>query len=79
MTFCTTKRIEITRCKRRKVQLNFNGGEITSDAGVLLLKQADTGLTKRISINDPHCKDKINHKAGDILCQRITYKIFRTV
>ena len=41
MTKCTTKTIEITRCKGRKIQANFNGGEITSDAGALLVRQAD--------------------------------------
>ena len=75
MTKCTTKTIEITRCKGRKVQANFNGGEITSDAGAILLNRADKmiGLTKRIAatINDPRCKGKIDHKAGDILRQRV--------
>jgi len=73
MTLCTTKTIEITRCKRRKVQVNFNGGEITSDAGALLLKLADkkTGLTKRIAINDQRCQGKIDHGASDLLRQRV--------
>ena len=73
MTVCTTKTIEITRCKSRKVQANFNGGEITSDAGALLLKLADkmTGLTKRIRIKDPRCKGKVDHGAGALLRQRV--------
>jgi len=73
MTVCSTKTIEITRCKGRKVQANFNGGEITSDAGALLLKLADkmTGLTKRIAITDSRCKGKINHEAADLLRQRV--------
>ncbi|MFH2060072.1 MAG: IS1380 family transposase [Pseudomonadota bacterium] len=75
MTLCTTKTIEFIRCKSHKVQANFNGGEITSDAGAILLNRADKmiGLTKRIAsaINDPRCKSKIDHKAGDILRQRV--------
>lgn len=75
MTLCTTKTIEFTRCKNRKVQANFNGGEITSDAGAMLLNRVDKiiGLTKRIAstINDPRCKGKIDHKAGDIFRQRV--------
>ncbi len=75
MTLCNTKTIEFTRCKGRKVQANFDGGEITSDAGAILLNRADKmiGLTKRIAsaINDPRCKGKIDHKAGDILRQRV--------
>ena len=72
MTLCTTKTIKITRGKRRKVQLNFNGGEITSDTGAILVKQADkmTGLTNRIAINDPRRKGRIEHETGDISRQR---------
>ena len=53
MTICTTKSIEFTRCKRRKVQANFGGGEITSDAGVMLLSEVDKKLklTERIAPN----------------------------
>lgn len=29
---------------RRKIELNFNGGDITGDAGLLLLRQADRKL-----------------------------------
>lgn len=53
MTLFTTKTIEIARFKKPKVHINFNGDKITSDAGVLPVKQADkmTGLTKCIAIN----------------------------
>ena len=39
MIFCNTKTIEFSRCKNRKIQLNFDGGEITSDAGAILLNR----------------------------------------
>jgi hypothetical protein len=75
MTVCTTKTIEFTRCKNRKVQANFGGGEITSDAGVMLLNQVDKAinLTERIAAtaNDPRQKKKIKHTVGDMLRQRI--------
>jgi len=75
MTLCTTKSIEFTRCKRRKIQANFSGGEITSDAGVMLLKQADKiiNLTDRIAAtaNDPRDKNKIDHSIGDMIRQRV--------
>lgn len=62
MTVCTTEPIEFTRCKRRKVVADFGGGEITSDAGVLLLSEADKRLrlTERIApqFDDPRCKGK---------------------
>ena len=75
MTVCTTKPIAITSCKGRRVQVNFDGGEITSDAGAVLLNRADKiiGLTKRIApfINDSRCRGKISHKADDMLRQRV--------
>ena len=68
MTVCTTESIEFTRCKRRKVVAGFGGGEITSDAGVLLLSQADKRLrlTERIApkLNDSRCKGKCDHTAS---------------
>jgi hypothetical protein len=36
MTVCNTKNIDYSRCKRRKVQAEFNGVDITSDGGVML-------------------------------------------
>lgn len=75
MTVCTTKTIGFTRCKNRKVEVNFTGGEITSDAGAILLSRADKmiNLTKRIAanINDQRCKGKVDHSIGDILRQRV--------
>jgi len=75
MTNCNTNSIEFTRCKRRKVQANFNGGEITSDAGVMLLHQVDKifNLTDRVAAtaNDPRNKKKITHSIRDMLRQRI--------
>ncbi len=41
MTICNTNTIEFSRCKGRKTQLNFDGGEITSDAGAILLNRVD--------------------------------------
>lgn len=75
MTICITKPIEFTRCKSRKVQANFGGGEITSDAGVMLLNQADKiiNLTHRIAstANDPRNPKKIKHTIRDMLRQRV--------
>jgi hypothetical protein len=69
MTNCTIKPIEFTRCKGRKVQANFSGVEITSDAGVMLLNQVDKiiNLTDRIAAtaNDPRNKKKIAHSIRD--------------
>ena len=75
MTFCTTKTIEYARCKRRKVQGQFTGGDITSDGGIMLLREVDKkiNLTKRIAkvFNDPRCKGKVRHDLLSMLRQRI--------
>ncbi len=67
--------IEFTSCKRRKVQADFGGGEITSDAGVMLLSEADKKLklTERIAPNlyDPRCPGKCDHSMLDLLRQRV--------
>ena len=44
MTNCTQESFEFQACKRRIVETNFQGGDITSDGGVLLLQQVDRQL-----------------------------------
>jgi len=75
VTVCTTKRIEFSSCKRRKVQAQFCGGDITSDGGVMLLREADRrlNLTKRIAplLPDPRVKSKVIHRMLPMLRQRV--------
>ena len=75
MTVCSNPDLEFTRCKSRRVQANFNGGNITSDGGVMLLRQADKqiNLTDRIAslIDDPRCKGKVDHPILNMLRQRV--------
>jgi hypothetical protein len=51
--------------KRRKVKAEFSGGDITSDGGVLLLRQIDRrlGLLKAVDalIHDPRDQRYIEH------------------
>ncbi|HYQ92314.1 MAG TPA: transposase, partial [Candidatus Competibacteraceae bacterium] len=51
MTKCTASMVEFPRCQRRRVQAEFSGGAITSDGGVVLLRQGDQriGLTERLA------------------------------
>jgi hypothetical protein len=69
VTNCTFSGIEFPSVKKRKVQVDFSGGDITSDGGVLLLRQADRlmGLTAAIGkvLKDGREKGKVKH---DILC-----------
>lgn len=75
MTKCTTNAISFSSCKSRKVQADFSGGEITSDAGVLLLRKADRkiNLTQRIAkqMKDPRNRKKCKHSLQDLLRQRV--------
>jgi len=56
--------IEFLPLKRRKVEAEFSGGEITSDAGVLLLRQADRqlGLLKQVAsvVEDRRLQDMVS-------------------
>ena len=51
MTKCNERKIEIPAQKGRKIEINFGGGSISSEGGILLLTQIDKklGLTQKIS------------------------------
>ena len=48
-TECKQARFEFHQLSQRKVKARFDGGKITSDAGVLLLREVEqgTGLERR--------------------------------
>ncbi|MET0962961.1 MAG: IS1380 family transposase, partial [Noviherbaspirillum sp.] len=41
MPNCTVETITLGKVGRRRIEASFDGGDISSDAGVLLLRQAD--------------------------------------
>ncbi len=75
MTKCNVPLIQFPRSIGRAVEGEFSGGEITSDAGVLLLRQVDRrlGLLKRVSeaLPDPRASSKVVHDALSLLRQRV--------
>lgn len=75
MTNCISSSLKFPACKGRKVEINFEGGEVTSDGGVLLLSQVDRklGLTEKIAkqFSDKRDKTKVQHKILPMLCQRV--------
>lgn len=75
MTECTQESFEFPACKRRVVEANFEGGDITTDGGVLLLRQADRrlGLSEAIAgvLEDPRRKASVDHNDLDLLRQRL--------
>jgi hypothetical protein len=75
MTECYQSSFEFPACKSRKVHVDFNGGEVTSDAGVLLVRQADRKLrlTEELHrlLNDPRRQASCDHHQIELLRQRI--------
>ncbi len=75
MTKCYQKSFQFPRVNRRVVEANFDGGDITSDGGVLLLRQADRllGLSEAItlSLNDPRRQASCDHDFLSLVRQRL--------
>lgn len=75
MTDCTTGGVHFSSQGRRRVVADFDGGEISSDAGALLLREADRSLrlAERMSgvIRDPRDQMRIIHEQKTMLTQRL--------
>lgn len=75
MTDCTFSKQVFPSCRRRVVEADFSGGAITSNGGVLLLRQADrlSGLTAAVSrtLSDGRQRGKVAHDVVSLLRQRV--------
>ncbi len=75
MTDCTSLSFDFPACRKRRVEADFSGGEITSNGGVLLLRQADrlTGLTASVArrLSDARQQGKVEHGFAAMLRQRV--------
>jgi hypothetical protein len=75
MTDCTADAVEFSKLSRRKLQVNFGGGAVSSDGGLLLLREVDRRLklTERVAavLHDPRDPDLITHPLVDLMRQRI--------
>lgn len=75
MPNCTNEPIELGKVGRRVIEAGFDGGDIVSDGGVLLLRQVDQriGLTKAVArvFEDRRRHASISHSMRDMLAQRI--------
>lgn len=75
MTNCTVEQLEFPVLKRKKIQAEFSGGDITSDGGILLLRQVDQQLKLLESVDrvlhDPRHPDLIIHSQLSLLRQRV--------
>ena len=60
---------------RRQIEADFSGGHISSDAGLLLLREVDKrhGLTRQLSgaLNDSRMSSKVRHSLPSMVAQRV--------
>jgi hypothetical protein len=75
MPKCTKDRIDFGRFGRRVIEADFSGGDLSSDGGLLLLRQVDRhlGLSRMAAavIPDPRDPERIRHGLRDLLAQRL--------
>ena len=75
MTECTQSSFWFARLYRREVVAQFDGGDITTDAGGLLLREVDQrlGLTERLAacFTDHRRPDLIEHTVAERISQRL--------
>src|SRR5215475_4670699 len=75
VTQCRNEKLELQACGTRQVVAEFNGGTITSDGGVLLLKEVEVKreIIKQFAacFTDHRDADKIEHTVEELVAQRI--------
>src|SRR5215469_9229496 len=75
MTECTQSSFSFAALNRRQVVVEFNGGDITTDAGGLLLREVDRqlSLTERLAacFTDHRRPDLIEHTVPELVGQRV--------
>jgi hypothetical protein len=75
VTICTQSAFEFPVVNRRRVQASFTGGDVSSDGGLLLVRQADRKLhlTATLAKRLPDLRDqtKVIHPLVTLLRQRI--------
>jgi hypothetical protein len=75
MPNCTTPEFTFPSFDRRKIEANFAGGDVSSDGGIVLLREADRRLGLIAALDavlaDPRNPDLITHRQADLLRQRI--------
>ena len=75
MTNRNREQLSFPGCKGRRVEADFSGGNVTSDAGILLVRQADRllGLTASVArlFPDSRRKASCEHSISSMLRQRV--------
>jgi hypothetical protein len=75
MPECNAELFSLPSFDRRKIEVGFCGGDVSSDGGVMVLREVDRrlGLVRALDavISDPRDPDLVTHSQRDLLCQRI--------
>lgn len=75
MPNCTQKEMDFGRLGRRVIESNFDGGALSSDGGLMLVKLADQriGLSHAVAqaLADPRDPTRITHAWRDLIAQRL--------
>lgn len=75
MPNCTGQQMLFGRLGRREIEANFQGGAISTDGGVMLLRQMDRRLglsaATAAALNDPRAPERIRHELRDLVAQRL--------
>jgi hypothetical protein len=75
MPECTADELDFGRLGRRVIEANFEGGALSSDGGLMLVRQVDRriGLSAAVAdaLHDPRDPDRITHALRDLVAQRL--------
>jgi len=75
MTECTTEKLIFEGVGRRRVEADFSAGQVSSDGGVLLVREADRriGLSERMSecFVDYRDSKQVEHSVKELIRQRV--------
>ena len=78
MTDCNPKSLAFSSIQGKQVVADFQGGRLTTDAGVLLLREIAqrTGLFDALNaaIPDPRQPERITHEQHAMLAQSLSHK-----
>lgn len=75
MPDCTNQKMIFGRVGRRQIEADFSGGALSSDGGVMLMRQIDQkiGLSRAVAaaLSDPRDPERITHPLRDLIAQRL--------
>lgn len=61
MSKCTNKKLDFGRVGRRVVEADFDGGDLSSEAGVLLLRRMDLCAAATRALVNERQRGKVRH------------------